>query len=158
MPKLKKAMAKQVDKAEAASGSYLLDEGRYAARLQKVEERTAQSSGNEYWAWVLGDIHDSEGAKRPGRLWHNTSLSERALGFLKATFEAFGYTADSDTDEMIGEWVTVYVIQEPIARGPKAGQLTNRVQTLSEFEADEWDFDPEDLPALNGAGGSDDEY
>ncbi|WIC89800.1 hypothetical protein SEA_SAPO_29 [Gordonia phage Sapo] len=143
MPKLTKKVASQVDKAEAASGSFLLPEGRYAAQLRGV----VQKDGNEYpyWVWEFENLHDEEGGKKPGRQWNNTSLSPKSLGFLKATFEAFGYTSDSDTDELVGEWVVLYLVQEPIGKGPKAGQLRNSVQSLSEFNPDEWDFDPEDV-------------
>lgn len=156
MPRLNTKTAKAVDKAEAAGGSYLLPEGRYAARLNSVTEKPGNVA--PYWVWEFVDLHDSEGVKRPGKQWNNTSLSDKSLGFLKATFEAFGYTTDSDTDEMIGEWVVLYLTQEPIGAGPKAGQLRNNVQSLSEFVPGEWDFDPEDLPPLGGASAPADEF
>lgn len=153
MPKLNKKMAKTVDRAEAATGSYLMDEGHYAARLLEVNE--AEGPRGPYWTWVLGDVHSAEGIPQPGRLWHNTSLSDRAIGFLKAVFDAFEYEPESDTDEMIGEWVGVYVVQQPIASGPKAGQLRNQIQTLSVFDPDRFDFDPEDLDPV-GEGSAQD--
>ncbi|AOE44382.1 hypothetical protein SEA_GHOBES_30 [Gordonia phage Ghobes] len=156
MPKLTKKVAAQVDKSEAASGSYLLPEGRYAAQLKSV----VQKDGNEYpyWVWEFENLHDADGNKQAGRQWNNTSLSPKSLGFLKATFEAFGYTSDSDTDELVGEWVVLYLVQEPISRGPKAGQLRNQVQSLSEFNPDEWDFDPESVGSSAAKEDSDDEY
>lgn len=156
MPKLTKQTAKAVDKAEAAGGSYLLPEGRYAARLNSVNEKPGNVA--PYWVWEFVDLHDDEGVKRAGKQWNNTSLSDKSLGFLKSTFEAFGYTADSDTDEMIGEWVVLHLTQEPIGAGPKAGQLRNNVQSLSEFVPGEWDFDPEALPPLGGASAPADEF
>ena len=155
MPKLTAKVAKSVDSAEAASGSFLLPEGRYAAQLKSVN----QKDGNEYpyWVWEFENLHDSEGNKKPGRQWNNTSLSPKSLGFLKATFEAFGYTSDSDTDEIVGEWVVLYLVQETVARGPKAGNLRNSVQSLSEFNPNEWDFDPEEAATV-AAESSDDEY
>lgn len=156
MPKLTKQVAKSVDQAEAASGSFLLPEGRYAAQLKDV----SQKDGKEYpyWVWTFENLHDSEGAKKPGRQWNNTSLSPKSLGFLKDTFEAFGYTADSDTDEMIGEWVVLYLVQETVSQGPRAGQLRNSVQSLSEFDPDEWDFDPEEAATTAASGSGEDEY
>lgn len=157
MPKLAKNTAKAVEKAEAAAGSYLLPEGRYAARLNSVTEKPGKVA--PYWVWEFVDLHDTEGVKRPGKQWNNTSLSDKSLGFLKATFEAFGYTSDSDTDEMVGEWVVLTLIQEPIGAGPKAGQLRNAVQSLSEFVPDEWDFDADALPPLKGGtAAAEDEY
>lgn len=147
MPKLKKNLADKVAAAEAAqSGGFLLPEGRYAARLLEVESR--EGAKGTYWSWVLGDLHDTEGNSHAGKQWHNTSLSEAAFGFLKATFEAFGYTTDSDTDEMIGEWVTLHLVQEQINRGPRAGEMTNRVRSILPFNEDEFDFDPEELPEV----------
>ena len=62
---------------------------------------------------------------------------------MKATFEAFGFTERSDTDEMIGEYVVLHLVQNPIARGPRAGELRNAVARLAPFKEDEWDFDTE---------------
>ena len=146
MPKLKKNVADKVAAAEAATGGFLLPEGRYAARLEEVQVK--EGAKGTYWAWVLTDLHDTEGDAHPGKQWHNTSLTEAAFGFLKATFEAFGYTTDSDTDEMIGEWVTIHLVQEQIARGPKAGEMTNRIRSILPFNEDEFDFDPAELPEL----------
>lgn len=149
MPKLAKKTAEQVEKATAAGGGYLLEEGRYAARLAQVTEKDGDQF--PYWVWEFQDLHDEDGKKVPGKMWNNTSLSPKSLGFLKATFEAFGYTSDSDTEEMVGEWVVLYLVQEPIARGPKAGQLRNSVQSLHEFEPADWDFDTEALGEVGAA-------
>lgn len=144
MPKLNKKIAKEVEESQAMSGGFLLDEGRYAARLRKVTEEP----GDEYpyWVWEFDGIHDESGASHPGRQWNNTSLSPKSRGFMKATFEAFGYSADSDTDEMIGEWVVLYIGQERQTQGRNAGQLRNYVIRLAEFDPDEWDFDPNEVP------------
>lgn len=158
MPKLPKQTAKKVDEAEAASGSFLVPEGRYAAQLLKVEEK--EGAEYPYWVWQFGNLHNKAGEMVPGRQWNNTSLSPKSFGFLKATFEAFGYTTDSDTEEMVGEWVTLYLVQEPIAKGPRAGQLRNAVQSVFEFDAEEYDFDPAEFTAAKAkeAGATKDEY
>lgn len=149
MPKLTPAMAKKVETAESNTGGFLLPEGRYAARLHEVQVK--EGAKGPYWVWVLADLHDTEGGSKPGKQWHNTSLTDAAFGFLKATFEAFGYTFDSDTDEMIGEWVTLHLVQEQIARGQRAGEMTNRIRSIVPFDADEFDFDPSSLPPVGGA-------
>ena len=158
MPKLKSTIAKKVEKAEAATGSFLLPEGRYAARLVEVQEK--QGPKGPYWVWVLADIHDEDGNAQPGRQWHNTSLSDAAFGFLKAVFNAFGYTPDSNTDEMIGEWVTLHLVQEQIAMGKRAGEMTNRIRDLFEFDGSNFNFDPADLPEVKrpNASGEATEY
>lgn len=147
MPKLNASTAKKVAAAEAANGgSFLLPEGRYAARLLEVESKQGQKG--EYWTWVLTDLHDTEGTSHPGRQWHNTSLSEASFSFLKQVFEAFGYTSDSDTEEMIGEWVTIHLVQEQIARGNRAGEMTNRVRSLAPFNPEDFAFDASQLPPV----------
>lgn len=143
MPKLNKQQAKAVQNtAPATAGGYMLDDGLYAAQLLKVEEK----EGNEYpyWSWEFGNIHDKEGARKGGRQWNNTSLSPKSEAFLAQSFEAFGYTADSDTDEMIGEWVVLSIGSEIQKKGAKAGQRRNVVLGLLEFKPDKWDFDPEE--------------
>lgn len=160
MPKLDKKQAKEVEAATAAVGGYLLPEGRYAAQLNKVSEENGEQY--PYWVWEFHNIHDEEGNRRAGRQWNNTSLSPKSVGFLKAVFEAFGYTSDSDTDEMLGEWVGLYLVQEPISKGPKTGQMRNSVQSLFEFNGDEWPFDPDEAAKAavsSGSGGAaDDSY
>lgn len=156
MPKLTKKVAAEVEKSEAMGGSFLLPDGRYALRLGKVEERP----GTEHpqWSWEFDAIVDEDGDRKPGRLWHNTSLSPKSRGFLKATFEAFGYSPDSDTDEMIGEWVVGYVSQSKQLVGKNAGQMRNNIDRLAPFDADDWDFNPDEIPvkpATDGAGGGD---
>ena len=140
MPKLPKKTQDSVEKAEEwGESSYLLDEGRYAAQLQGVESR--EGAKGEYWSWVYTNLHDQEGTPHPGRQWDNTSLSQP--GRLKQVFNAFGYSTDSDTDEMIGEWVTLVVRQEVAQAGKRAGQLVNRVSSIAEFDPAEFDFDYE---------------
>ncbi|HEU5046110.1 MAG TPA: hypothetical protein VFT75_18465 [Nocardioidaceae bacterium] len=152
MPKLPGKVAKEVENAEAMSGGFLLPAGRYAARLRSVTER--EGDEHPYWVWEFEALHDESGTRHPGRQWNNTSLSPKSRGFLKATFEAFGYSADSDTDEMIGEWVVLYLGQETQSQGKNAGQQRNVVQRLAEFDADEWDFDPDDVGTAEPAGAS----
>lgn len=152
MPKLNKSQAKTVANAEAASGSYLLPEGRYAARLRSVTEKKADGGEYPYWVWEFEALHNEEGERVPGRQWNNTSLSPKSAGFLKATFEAFGFTSDSDTDEIVGEWVVLNLIQEVQTKGANAGAKRNAVSSLGEFDPADWDFDPEDIasgPAKN---------
>lgn len=144
MPKLSKVVAKKVDSAEEwGQGRQLLEEGRYAARLRKVEVREGESGRAGSWSWWLTKIHDEDGKGYGGTQFLNTSLSEKAFGRLKQVFNAFGYTSDSDTDEMLGEWVGIYVTQERQAQGKNAGKMRNEIQYVFEFVADEWAFDPD---------------
>lgn len=163
MPKLNKKVAQDTAKAEAwGNGPMVLPEGRYAARLQKVTESEKPGpSGFHQWSWWFTQLHNPEGETFGGTQFLNTSLSPKAAGGLKQAFDAFGYTTDSDTDEMVGEWAVLYITQETAQQGKNAGKLVNRVQSIAEFVADEWDFDPEEVPADkvrdagSGAGGGD---
>lgn len=148
MPKLNKTQQKTVEKAEAwGDGSFQpLEVGRYAARLAKVESRLGPKG--EYWSWEFDAIHDVEGNAHGGRLWHTTSLGAASAGSLKSTFEAFGYSVDSDTDEMIGEWATLSVDIEMASQGKRAGQRVNRVRGVAEFIPSEFDFDVDDVPPV----------
>jgi hypothetical protein len=142
MPKLTGQQAKDVQAtAPATAGKLLLDDGLYAAQLVKVEE----NEGNEYpyWTWEFGNLHNEDGARVPGRQWNNTSTSPKSKAFMSQAFAAFGYTADSDTDEMLGEWVVLAVIQEIQTKGKNAGNLRNQVNGLMVFSPEKWDFDPE---------------
>lgn len=141
MPKLDKTQVKNVD--EASTGSYLIPEGRYAARLALVTER----EGNEFpnWSWEFEAIHDVDGDTKAGRQWVNTSLSPKAAWKVKEVFEAFGYTADSDTDEMVGEWAVLTISQEVQNFGKKKGEIVNRVDKVTEFDASMWDFNPDEV-------------
>lgn len=164
MPKLDKSQAKAVESAEKMEGgSFLLEPGRYAARLRSVVEedekhfKDRQANASEtifpYWEIQFDGIHDEDGHQRPGRQFRNMSLSPKAAGFLKGFFEAFGYTPDSDTDEMLGEWCVIYVSQEPQAQGKNAGTMRNQIDRFAEFDPAEWDFDPAAVPTKADSGG-----
>lgn len=162
MPKLNKKVAQETAQAEAwGSGPRLLPEGRYAGRLLSVEER----DGNEFpqWSWRFTQLHNEEGESFGGSQFLNTSLSPKARGGLKAAFDAFGYTTDSDTEEMLGEWAVLHITQEVAQQGKRAGQTVNRVQSVAEFVPDDWDFDPDTVPAdkpreQGSSGGSKDTF
>lgn len=169
MPKLNKKVAQETAQAEAwGNGPRLLPEGRYAGRLMAVTESDKPGpSGFHQWSWRFTQLHTPEGENLGGNQFLNTSLSPKARGGLKQAFDAFGYTTDSDTDEMLGEWAVLYITQEVAQQGAKAGQTVNRVQSIAEFDPDEWDFDPEEVPAdkprsgsgdATGAGGGGDSF
>jgi hypothetical protein len=150
MPKLPKKIQKEVDKTEAwgvGGGGFLLDEGRYAARLKAVT--VGQGLKGEYWAFEWSKLHDEEGKEHRGRQWDNVSLS--VPGKMKQVFEGLGFSVDSDTDEMIGEWAVLHLTQEVQTQGKRAGQTVNRIVGVTEFDPDEWDFDPD-------AVGEDEDY
>lgn len=156
MPKLNKKIASEVAKSDAwrpDGGRALLEDGLYAGRLVKVEER----DGREYpnWSWWFDGLFDAEGNGHSGVQFLNTSLSPKAAGRMRQAFDAFGYSPDSDTDEIVGEWAVLHIKQEIQQYGQRAGQMVNQVTGVSEFDPNEWDFDPESVPAYQGRDSGD---
>lgn len=164
MPKLAAKVRKQVEKAEAVSGGFEpLTPGKYVAELSDVEARTS-NAGAPMWVAEFTEIHDLDGERQPGRQWYNLMLPQDKMpedyqpksgkkspeeaweayqnlskGRLKAFFEAFGYTVDSDTDEMIGERCVIQVGVRTIQSGARAGEQTNQVNGV--FPLDSVDYE-----------------
>lgn len=157
MPKLDNATATQVQNVEPFDGEYEpLAPGKYLAKLAKVEIR---ENKNKYdlvmWNAEFEDLHTLDGRKASGRQWLTLTLpggdkphaaygngAEKWLSYqnvlrsrLAAFFEAFGYSPDSDTDEMVGEWALITVGIETIQAGVKQGQKTNRVNSIEPVPA-----------------------
>ena len=128
MPKLPQAKAEAVAETESQDFSPL-PAGTYVSRLDSVEVKEGKAA--PYWSWAF-TVTDEECTGR--KLWVNTSLSEKALWKLKEVFDAFGYTADSDTDEMVGEEVRLVVSQRIIEGGARAGQTGNNVDMVLPLE------------------------
>lgn len=122
MAKLPKKVAERVNSAETQDFS-ALPVGTYTGKLVNVDTSKSGDAG-PYWSWEF-DITDDgfEGRK----LWVNTSLSEKADWKMKEVFNAFGHDAESDTDELIGESITLVVSQTVIERGNRKGQMGNNV-------------------------------
>lgn len=163
MPKLAKKMAAAAASAEISTGDFpLLDPGYYYAQLNEVEVL----DGNYAPRWNVSffNLHKAEtGESVTGRQWYNINVPETgpapanytngdkkwaafqsmSLGQLHGFFDAFGYSTDSDTDEMIGEWVKLKVGIEVIKSGNRQGEKTNRVKSLSavpdDFDATEFE-------------------
>lgn len=147
MPKMSKAKAKAVAKAES-SGFEPLPEGRYVGTLKQViAEKNGQpligaESGEPYWQWEFEKVTSLEDGKTyPGRQFVITSLSDSADWKMKEVFDAFGYEYDSDTDEMIGEKVILVISQRPIGKGPRKGEIGNQVDRVLPYDEDEYDDD-----------------
>lgn len=170
MPKLAAKDRKKVEKAEPVSGEFKpLKPGKYVAELAAVEAK-ASGAGNPMWVAEFQEIHNLEGEKQPGRQWYNLNLpttvdmpegytkgqekweTYQALcaGRLKSFFEAFGYTTDSDTDEMIGDRVVIILGIRTIQNGERAGEQTNSVNGVAPL--DSVDYESE------GSEGDDDEF
>lgn len=159
MPKLAKKYAAAVEQAEISTGDFpLLDPGYYYVQLAEVE--VMEGNYAPRWSATLSNIHKKETLEEiPGRQWFNMNVPEdgpapanytggdkkwasfqsMSKGQLHGFFEAFGYSTDSDTDEMIGEWAVAKIVIETINGGNRKGEKTNRVKSLVPVEED---FDP----------------
>lgn len=155
MPKLNAATAKLVDSVEArheTGGSFEpLAPGRYLARLAEVTTANPNRHGAVVWSAEFQDLHSLETLQpAPGRQWLRITLPSdpkqgipatyangadkwdkyqaMLLGLLKGFFESFGYTVDSDTDELIGEFAVIELGIRTIQSGAREGEKTNEVK------------------------------
>lgn len=135
MPKLNSKQTRMVEDA-AEREFILLDPGLYLAALQKVEAK--EGKNGPYWEWefLLTEDENGDGLETNVTLWDNTSLSEKAAWKLKAHFAAFGVPPDTDTDDLLGEWIWVDVGHEVQSQGARAGKLRNTVIALQPVESD----------------------
>ena len=169
MPKLAAKDRKKVKKAEAVSGGFEpLKPGKYVAQLSAVEAKNS-AAGNPMWVAEFDEIHDLDGERQPGRQWYNLNLpttdtppdgytgkgkkspeeswaqyQELCAGRLKAFFEAFGYTEDSDTDEMIGERAVIQIGIRTIQNGPRTGETTNSVNGVLPLDSVDYEGGDDD--------------
>lgn len=161
MAKLNAKDRKKVAKAEANSGEFQpYPPGKYIGALSEVEVKTS-GNGNPMWNVTFTDITTLDGESMPGRQWYTLMLPQDKMpegytprnskkspedawatyqdltaGRIKAFFEAFGYSEDSDTDEMIGDKVILQIGIETIQQGAKKGQKTNRVNAVLPLDDD----------------------
>ena len=179
MPKLAAKDRKKVEKAEAlGDGDFpLIPPGKYIAELTGVEARTS-AAGNPMWVAEFSEITGPDGETFPGRQWYNLNLpttptppdgyvpkgrekdpvkawesyQNMCSGRIKGFFEAFGYSADSDTDEMIGERCVITIGERVINQGPKAGQKANQVNGVAALDSVPW------ADGIEVGGGDEDEF
>lgn len=176
MAKLTAKDRKKVQKAEAVSSEFEpLSPGKYIAELSEVEATTSKA-GNPMWKVEFSELHDLEGDRQPGRQWYNLNLptsdtppddytpkgkkskedswadyQRLCAGRIKQFFEVFGYSEDSDTDEMIGERCVLTIGIRTIQNGPRTGEQTNSVNGIAPLDSVEF----EDAGSEKGGGSSD---
>lgn len=138
MPKLPKNVQEAAEKADAGGGTQALEEGLYVLRLFSVDP-TGEGPAGPYWTWEFRVVEGPDGPMSGRkRLWDRISLSDAAVWKVKQVYTAFGFTLDSDTDELVGEHVKAYVVQEPIQTGQRAGQMGNAIAEYLEL-AEDWE-------------------
>lgn len=163
MPKLSAAAAKAVESAEAVHGGgefEPLAPGKYLGRLADVSVRDEKDKyGHVQWSAEFQNLVSLETqATAPGRQWLNVAVplgskvpanyengpekwqkyQAMVQGRMNAFFEAFGYTPDSDTDEMLNEYAIITLSIVTVQSGPNEGKKRNRVVDI---EAVPEDFD-----------------
>lgn len=170
MPKLSQRLAKQAEEADVVGSFEPLEPGKYYVRLAEVEA-VENNNGSAAWSSEFDRVYNLEMEKQPGRQWYRLNLpvgdvgdeppswynngqakwdsfQRMSQGRLHAFFDAFGYTTDSDTDEMRGEWAVASISQRTIQQGARAGRQANQVDGLEAV--------PDDFEAPEDAPGSDD--
>ena len=126
MPKLTSSMAEKVNEAE--SGNFeAIPEGVYRAVLEGEVESVDGAKGT-YWKWTFKIVEEGEGNGR--KMFLNTSLNEAAHWKLKEVFEAFGVPLTTDTDDLIGDEVKLYLTQKIAEQGARKGEMTNEIKQV----------------------------
>lgn len=152
MPKLNPTIAKNVEAAEPMSGFELLRPGKYLGRLYDVEVKAHPNYPDHVAVWnaSFNRLHSLDGVSTPGRQFYrmNVIMDDRmpanytrgeekwgqfvriSNGQVKSFFENMGYSADSDTDEMIGEPALLDVAIRTIQSGSRQGEQVNDVRGI----------------------------
>lgn len=166
MPKLNKKIAKNIAAAEVVSSEFeLLPDGKYVGELAEVTVEEHQNYPNHMSTWVarFKNLKNYRTGKTyPGSQWLRLQvITDETMpgaydkgqdkwetwvrmsnGQLKGFFENMGFTADSDTDEMIGELGFLSIGHRTNNSGKRAGQVQNEVRGLEPFPDD---FDAEEF-------------
>ena len=125
MPKISNAIRKQTAAAEDSGGFEPLAPGVYVLQIAKDAEQKEGPKG-AYWSWELQVVGQGY---RNRKLWHNTSLSEKAAGMLKGFMTGFGVDLDEldATEDMVGLTARARVGQETQTVGQNAGTIRNKI-------------------------------
>lgn len=142
MPKLNPTKAAEVKKAgegSTTSGKYvLLPEGKWRVKLVDVESKTS-SKGDPMWVWSFRALEFLEGDRvakdkngavidfSERELKYYTVIKDTTLWDLDRVFAAFDAEPDTDTDELVGDEVVIYIDQQIITGGKSKGQMGNNV-------------------------------
>lgn len=130
MPQLDPKLAQTV--ADTESSAQIMEEGFQETVLLEVKGDGNGPAG-PYWTWVFKNPDDSLRYKG-WQHWVITSLSPDAAWKMKETFEAFGVSPATNTDDLIGMRVRVEVGTYTVQKGPNAGELKNNVKKVLPLE------------------------
>jgi hypothetical protein len=163
MPKLNAAVAKAVEATEAVHGTGEFEPhpaGKYLGRLSDVTVRPEPNKfGAAQWSAEFQNLVSLETQQGvAGRQWLSLTVptgtkvpsnyengpdkwqkyQNMVKGRFNAFFQAFGYTADSDTDEMLNEYAIITLVVKTAQAGKNEGKQVNEV---ADIEAVPEDFD-----------------
>lgn len=137
MAKLNQDVANQV--AEAEDGFKPIPEGVYVVQLMDDVE-VGEGARGPYWKWTF-EIPEKDADGEPmqyagRRFWNNTSLSQDSFWKLKETFEAFGVSPDTDTEDLVGKRVKALVVIEIARGGSRKGEPVNSLKKLLPLDSE----------------------
>jgi hypothetical protein len=125
LPKLNSTTAAKVEEAEGGDFEPI-PEGVYPAVLDGEVEPCDGPKGL-YWKWTFKLTGEDYSGRK---MFLNTSLNDNALWRLKEVFEAFGVPNDTDTDDLIGKPVKLYLVQKIIGAGSRKGDMGNEIKQV----------------------------
>jgi len=154
MPKLPKDRQEGAQNQE--SGDYKpLKPGKYVFKLTEVDDsqvtgEKSKNPGTEKWIWKLVVDKDYHPELRKGR-WQTSQqehipLLESMDWKMKQLFEGFGYTVDSDTDEIMEDPDARIVGYVRTGKDIVSGDPRSEVSRYVPFDAEKWadKYSPED--------------
>ena len=108
-----------------------LEDGVYVLSFEEDVEVKVGPKG-PYWSWkfVARQEDNPSMTRTKVTLFHNTSLSKAAAFKLKETFVAFGVSANTDTEDLVGQKVRGHVSQQVIEQGKRKGEIGNQLEEL----------------------------
>lgn len=124
-------------------GFPLLDPGNYPVKVQKVEIKKGQDSGEEYYNWEFRTVTPKKKATHDKPLWYTTSLQPQALFNLRGLLETLGIEVpegpyDIVPSELVG-LECIGVVEHEKYRGETRARLVDFLPEDYEEEEDEDD-------------------
>lgn len=103
-----------------------IEDGVYVGLFDEDVEVKVGPAG-PYWLWKFLVLEeDNPGLTRKKvTLYHRTSLSKKATFKLHETFAAFGVSANTDTEDLVGQKIRVHVVQKVAEQGKYEGEIVN---------------------------------
>lgn len=151
MPKLDDDYAQEVDNQEGGDFQPLPGK-RYVYKLMEVEEGEtgpqSKNPGTPKWVWRLQVDKDYHPELRKGRwqttLFEHVPLAKNMQWKMKALFAGFGYSADSDTDEILEDPDARIVVYVKTGESIVSGDPETQSKRFATFDPTKWEKAPDD--------------